>query len=109
MNLLPGDGARDPPTLVIRRSSATWGGAVWGQGYCTEAARAVLDYAFGTPGLARVYARQFRRNPASGRVMQKLGMAHEGCLGRPALKWGKPGALELYGILREERRRVPTG
>ncbi len=78
----------------------------WGQGYCTEAAWAVLDYAFGTLGLARVYARHFRRNPASGRVMQKLGMTHEGCLRRHVVKWGKLEDLELYGILREEWRPV---
>lgn len=76
----------------------------WGEGYCTEAARAVLDYAFGTLGLTRVYARHFRRNPASGRVMQKLGMTHEGCLRRHVAKRGKLEDIELYGILREEWR-----
>jgi RimJ/RimL family protein N-acetyltransferase len=52
----------------------------WGKGFCTEAARAVLDYGFNVLGLVRVHASHLKRNPASGRVMQKLGMRREeGC------------------------------
>src|SRR5918998_6066609 len=32
------------------------GRAAWGQGYATEAARACLEYGFGTAGLARIVA-----------------------------------------------------
>ena len=46
----------------------------WGQGYCTEAVRAVLDFGFGQLGLNRIFACHFARNPASGRVMQKAGL-----------------------------------
>ncbi len=47
----------------------------WNRGYATEAAAAVLNHGFGE-GLAldRVTARHFVRNPASGRVLDKLGM-----------------------------------
>jgi [ribosomal protein S5]-alanine N-acetyltransferase len=74
----------------------------WGQGYATEAARAVLAYGFGEQGLLRITATHFARNPASGRVMQKIGMTCEGCLRRHVLRWGEPQDLVLYGILREE-------
>lgn len=74
----------------------------WRQGYCTEAARAVVDYAFGTLGLQRVEARHFAGNVASGRVMLKLGMTHEGVLRQRVLKWGQRIDLVCYGLLRSE-------
>ncbi len=74
----------------------------WNQGYCTEAARAVMQYAFDEYDLIRVHAVFFSRNPASGRVMQKLGMTHEGTRRQHVKKWDKYEDLELYGILRDE-------
>ena len=74
----------------------------WNQGYCTEAARAVLKYGFEILGLNRVHASHMTRNPASGRVTQKIGMKHEGCLRQHAKKWGKFEDMEAYGILRSE-------
>lgn len=50
----------------------------WNSGYCTEAAREAVRYAFTELGLIRVHARHITRNPASGRVMLKIGMRHEG-------------------------------
>lgn len=78
------------------------GKSYWNQGYCTEAAHAVLHYAFDVLGLKRVYAYHFPRNPASGRVMQKIGMRHEGCLRQHVERWGQWEYLEVYGILRDE-------
>ena len=74
----------------------------WGQGYCTEAAEAVLRYGFEVLGFNRIQSRHFTRNPASGRVMQKIGMKHEGHLRQAVKKWGKFEDWEVYGILREE-------
>jgi RimJ/RimL family protein N-acetyltransferase len=76
--------------------------AAWGQGVCTEAARAVLQYGFVVLGLERIFAHHFAGNPASGRVMQKLGMRHEGTLRGHIVKWGRREDVECYGILREE-------
>ena len=76
--------------------------AAWGQGVCTEAAGAVLQYGFGVLGLERIFAHHFAGNPASGRVMQKLGMRHEGTLRGHIVKWGRREDVECYGILREE-------
>ena len=80
------------------------GVAYWNRGYATEAGRAVLRHAFEDHALNRVYAEHFTRNAASGRVMQKLGMRHEGTLRRHIVKWGEAIDLELYGVLREEWR-----
>jgi len=46
----------------------------WGQGYCTEAAQAVVHYGFVSLDLNRIYAHHFTTNPASGRVLQKIGI-----------------------------------
>jgi ribosomal-protein-alanine N-acetyltransferase len=82
----------------------------WGRGYATEAARAVLDWAFPALDLHRVHASHFPRNPASGRVLRKLGMVHEGRLRQHVKKWGEYLDLERFGLLRSEhdaRRRRP--
>lgn len=47
-------------------------------GYTTEACAAMLEWAFGDLGLHRVFARHFTWNPASERVMDRLGMIQEG-------------------------------
>ena len=49
----------------------------WGRGYATEAARAVLRLA-GTLGHRRIRACNFTDNPASGRVLRKLGFRPTG-------------------------------
>ena len=48
-----------------------------GRGYATEAARALVDFAFGALGCHRVVATCQPENPASWRVMEKLGMRRE--------------------------------
>src|SRR6476469_597311 len=47
----------------------------WGHGYATEAARAVLDFAFAELGLETVYAQTSDSNAASTRMMGRLGFA----------------------------------
>ena len=72
----------------------------WGQGYCTEAARAVVRYAFDDLGLHKITARHLATNPASGRVMQKLGMRLEGELVDETFKDGAFHTLVVYGLIR---------
>lgn len=74
----------------------------WGQGFATEAAKAVINYGFSVLNLNRIYARHMKRNPASGRVMTKLGMEYEGCLRQHIKKWGKFEDIAVFSILREE-------
>jgi len=74
----------------------------WNQGYCTEAAQAVLDYGFNVLGLNKIFAHHFEGNPASGAVMRKLGMAYEGCLRQHVKKDERFVDLEQYSILKHE-------
>ena len=78
----------------------------WGNGYCTEAAQAVLKHGFKVLGLHRIYAPHFTRNPASGRVMQKIGMKYEGTLRHNIKKWGQFEDIAYYGILRSEYNKA---
>ena len=50
----------------------------WGQGICTEAMRAVVDYCFNIKGFAVLWGDYFPENPASGRVMEKCGFIDTG-------------------------------
>lgn len=52
----------------------------WGQGYTTEALRAIIAWALGPGNLRRVWAVCDVENPASARVMAKAGMQCEGIL-----------------------------
>jgi [ribosomal protein S5]-alanine N-acetyltransferase len=72
----------------------------WGNGYCTEAARAVVNYAFEDVGLNRITAGHFAHNIASGQVMQHIGMTCEGKRIQEIKKWGKFVDVILYGLLR---------
>lgn len=74
----------------------------WGRGYATEAARAVVGYAFAELGLRRVVAQHYARNPASGRVLEKVGMRREGLLRSHLIRFGKAEDSVLYGILADE-------
>jgi RimJ/RimL family protein N-acetyltransferase len=49
------------------------GVAFWGRGYATEAARALIDHAFGELGYEVLVAGARVSNPASRRVLQKCG------------------------------------
>jgi RimJ/RimL family protein N-acetyltransferase len=74
----------------------------WNNGYCTEAAQKILHYAFRTLDLNRIYCTHFSGNPASGRVMRKIGMTHEGHLRQHVKKWEVFSNLEIYGIVKAD-------
>ncbi|HEY2375574.1 MAG TPA: GNAT family protein [Gemmatimonadaceae bacterium] len=78
----------------------------WGKGYATEAARALVAYAFTELGLHRLQARHFLRNPASGRVLQKVGMKLEGVHRDAYIRWGQFESVALYAILEPEWRAM---
>jgi RimJ/RimL family protein N-acetyltransferase len=52
--------------------------AAWGQGYGTEAARAVIDFAFGPADLRTVIAGHAADNHASGAILRRLGFQPTG-------------------------------
>jgi [ribosomal protein S5]-alanine N-acetyltransferase len=74
----------------------------WGHGYCTEAAGSIVSFGFTRMGLNRVYGHHMTRNPASGNVMKKIGMTHEGTLRRHLERWGRFEDIECWGILASE-------
>ena len=74
----------------------------WGQGYATEAARAVIGSGFEQLKLNRVYAHHMVRNPASGRVLERIGMKPEGLLRQCVRKWGVFEDVVIRAILRTE-------
>ena len=74
----------------------------WGKGYATEAAEAIMTFGFNTLQLNRINATHFSDNPASGRVMEKLGMTYEGTRRRFTLRAGQYRDIKLYGLLRED-------
>jgi ribosomal-protein-alanine N-acetyltransferase len=75
----------------------------WGRGVGTEAARAVIDYAFARLGLAKVYARAAAGNTASVRGMETLGMRCEGRLREQRIDHAGNRVDELvYGLLQAE-------
>lgn len=77
----------------------------WGKGLMTEAARAVMNWAFQTYSFNRMFAYCDPRNVRSRRVLEKLGMKREGQL-RSHLKWNDEFRDQLYfGILRGEWKR----
>lgn len=80
----------------------------WGKGYCSEAARAIVRYGFEQRGLNRIFGEYMASNPASGRVMEKIGMKCEGRLRQHVKKWGELEDMIVYSILKSEFRRMKT-
>ena len=75
------------------------GSDFWNKGYCTEAAEAVVKYGFDVFDLHKITADHFESNPASGKVMSKIGMAREGRLIDHVCKDGVFLNLIVYGIV----------
>jgi RimJ/RimL family protein N-acetyltransferase len=76
----------------------------WGRGYATEAARAAVAFGFETLRLNRIYAHYFAGNTASQRVLEKIGMRHEGRSRQHIQKWDHFVDLENYALLAEDFR-----
>lgn len=76
--------------------------SAWGHGYATEAARALLIWAFSTLDLNRVQAEADTRNAASARVLEKLGFVREGTLREDCTVNGDVSDSWVYGLLRRE-------
>lgn len=75
-----------------------------GKGYATEASRAVLGMAFEVFGMHRVAAECDVRNPASYRVMEKLGMRREAHFIEDMWFKGEWSDSYVYAILDREWR-----
>lgn len=72
----------------------------WGRGIATEAARSVLDHGIHMLGLRRITSGYFLDNPASGRVLGKLGFIETGRAERLCVATGTsaPSAEMLFEV-----------
>lgn len=77
----------------------------WNRGVATEAATAILDYAFDALALNRIEATCMPANTASRRVLLKIGMTCEGRTRQSHARHDGFHDMDLYGVLRSERRR----
>jgi RimJ/RimL family protein N-acetyltransferase len=71
----------------LHRREAPWpelgywlGRDFWGMGFATEAARGLLDWAQVERGMRAAASGHFDDNPASGRVLEKLGFLYTGAI-----------------------------
>ena len=89
---------------VSRRSAEIgyWlGEPYWGQGIATVAARALTEYAFERFDLVRLEARVYEWNPASCRVLEKVGYTQEARLRQAVEKDDQIVDAFLYAMIRD--------
>lgn len=79
----------------------------WGQGYATEALRALLDDVLAEPGVRRVVAHTMIDHTASRRVMEKAGMLYRG--ERAGVEDGEPVELAVYEAAADGPAREAAG
>ena len=78
---------------------------VWGQGYVTEAAKALCDFAFRNMNVNRIEAGTIVGHTASERVLEKCGFKFEGVLRQREFIKGRYPDVTMYALLREDRRK----
>lgn len=74
----------------------------WNQGYGQEAMTLMLQHAFDTLGLNRVYLRVFETNPRAVRSYEKAGFVHEGRMRQAQFQNGRFIDVLLMSVLRSE-------
>lgn len=77
----------------------------WGRGFCSEAAAELVRFGFENLGLHKVHAHHMISNPASGRILEKVGMREEGVLRGHVRKWGVFHDIKVWGILATEHAK----
>jgi ribosomal-protein-alanine N-acetyltransferase len=75
------------------------GESMWGQGIATAAARVIVDFARNDLKLARLEAEVYEWNPASMRVLEKVGFQREAILRKSTFKDGKLIDSHLFALL----------
>ncbi len=79
----------------------------WGRGYALESCRPLVDFAFKSLGLHRVWGMCHSENAASAKVMEKLGMRREGMLREHRVLRGAYRSSLIFGMLEHEWEADP--
>lgn len=74
----------------------------WGRGIVTELTKAVIAFLFNEVGVHRIEAKHDTKNPASGRVMEKVGMKYEGTMRHARFNKGAWCDTKIYAIIRDD-------
>ncbi|WP_291845195.1 GNAT family N-acetyltransferase [Maricaulis sp.] len=86
-----------------RKPDADWeigywiGKPWWGQGLATELGHGLVDFARDSLGTRRLIAGYYKDNPASGRVLEKLGFVHQGD-GVRAFSMARMGPADMHEL-----------
>jgi RimJ/RimL family protein N-acetyltransferase len=78
----------------------------WGKGYGTEATGLLIQYAFDTLNLNRVWLHVYEFNERGIRAYEKVGFRREGVLRQDCYREGRYWNTIVMGILREEWEAV---
>lgn len=98
-------------SIGCHQKSAVWRNAevgyslapdAWNNGYTTDALRELAAYAFDERGFNKLSARAYETNPASQRVLEKVGFEREGVFREEAFVEGEFVDLYRYGLLADE-------
>lgn len=78
----------------------------WNKGYGTEALKAVVDFGFNQMNVHKISAAHNTDNPASGKIMSKVGMQQEGII-RDMIRNSKNQYKDcaVWGILQEDYKQ----
>ncbi len=74
----------------------------WNKGFASEAGNEILNYGFNILGLNKIFGTHFLYNPASKRVLRKIGMYKEAEMKQHYFKNGKYEDVIQYCLLKAE-------
>ena len=75
----------------------------WGNGYCAEAARELIAFAFQNLGIQTITAEHLTHNSASGKVMQKVGMKYVSSINKQD-RDDEMSSVEVYEVCKAARQ-----
>jgi len=93
--------------IDFRNRHASFGIAIgdkaeWGKGYGTEATRLMVQHAFETLNLNRVWLHTYEYNTRGLKTYEKIGFRKEGVLRQDTFREGRYWDTFVMGLLREE-------
>lgn len=99
--MIGGIGLHPRPDVYQRTAELGYwlGEPFWGEGIATRAVRAIVAWGFTNFDLSRIQARVFESNPASGRVLEKVGFTCEGRLRQSVTKHGVTMDQLIFAML----------